>query len=386
MSILRAWRRSRFAVGAAAVAVVSTVALVPASPASAAAITGGNIVVSSPSTGKVAAMTGKQVILLTLTLPTNSGVTISEDGIKSVSLAASGACATMDWYIVTGTTQIAVKTPDNADPTLAGCPATASTTTGETITVTFENNDTLTKTGSNLFFIQPPAIAGLSAGPVVTDNSYKIPAPADRIKKLAASGGQTVRITAANDFAFSGGTAAGLAVTIGGKALTEVKAFNVAGTTALTGAATNADNGNTLTGKTASGMTVGATPQVVITQNGVSKTFLAAATGIEIINAPTVTAVAPSTIKAGVATDVTITGTNLATTATAKVCGVSAAVKTAPTAAGTSMVVTVPATGIIDDAAGLGVDVFAGNCSVVVTSNSNTNAINEKSTIAIIAE
>jgi hypothetical protein len=341
---------------------------------------------ASPSTGKVAANTAKQVILLRLTLPTNSGVTVSEDGIKSVSLGTTGACADMEWYIVTGTTQIAAKTPDNADPTLAGCPVTASSTTGETITVTFANDDTLTKSGSNLFFVPPPAIASLSAAPVVTDNSYKIPAADDRIADLAASGGQTVRITAGNDFAFSGGTAAGLSVTIGGKALTEVRAWNKAGTTALTAAAADADKGNTLTGKTATGMTVSATPSVVITQNGVNKTFASTLTGIAIVNSPTVTAVNPTTVKAGVETDVTVTGTGLATTASAKVCGVTAAVKTAPTAAGTSMVITVPATGIIDDAAGLGLNVFSGNCSVVITSNGNTNPINEKTQLAIISE
>ncbi|GAA1031000.1 hypothetical protein GCM10009557_24910 [Virgisporangium ochraceum] len=383
MSILRAWRRSRLAVGAAIAAVVSAVALVPASPASAATALTGNIVVSSPTTGKVAANTPKQVILLTLTLP--AGTTLSEENIKTVSLGAT-RCTDMEWYIVTGTTQIAAKTPDDADDANDGCAPTASTTTGETIVITFANDDTLTKTGSNLFFITPPDIAGVSAAPVVTDNSSKIPAADDKVKRLLASGGQTVRITASNDFAFSGGTGAGLAVTIGGKALTEVKAWNKAGTTALTAAAGDADKGNTLTGKTASGMTASATPSVIITQNGVSKTFSSTATGITIVSAPVITALSVTSVKAGVETNVTVTGTGFATTATAKVCGVTANVATPPTSAGTSMVITIPATGIIDDAGGLGADVFSGVCKVVVSNSGTDSPVNEKSWLAVISE
>jgi hypothetical protein len=367
------------------------VALVPASPASAGAITGGNIVVATPTTGKVAANTPKQVIILTLTLPANSGVTVSEEGITSVNLGAT-RCTAMDWYIVTGTTQIAAKTPDDDDDTKDGCAPTGSATTGETIVVTFANGDTLTKTASNLFFILPPAIAAVGSAPVVTENSAAITDPDDRVKRLIASGGQTVRITASSDFAFSGGSTAGLAVTIGGKALTEVKAYNkpVSGApTVLTGAAQDSDKGNYLTGKTTTGMTASATPSVIITQNGVSKTFASTATGITIETAPVITALSVTSAKSGVATNVTVTGTGFATTATAKVCGVTATVATAPTSAGTSMVLTVPA-GIADADPGLGTGVFAGPCPIVITNTVSSvdydSPINDKSTIVIISE
>jgi hypothetical protein len=382
MSFVRAWRHSRLVIGAAVAAVVSAVVVVPAAPASAAVLTG-NIVVASPTTGKVAANTPKQVIILTLTLP--AGTTLSEENIKTVSLGAT-RCTDMDWYIVTGTTQIAAKTPDDeADDTNDGCAATASSTTGETITITFANDDTLTKTGSNLFFITPPSIAAVGSGPVVTENSYKITDPDDRVKRLISTGGQTVRITAGSDFAFSGGTAAGLAVTIGGKALTEVKAWNKAGTTQLTAAAADADKGNTLTAKTATGMTASATPSVIITQNGVSKTFTSTATGITVVSAPVITALSATSVKANSDTNITVTGTGFAIAATAKVCGVTATVVTAPTAAGTSMVITVPAA-IGDADPGLGAGVNAGVCPVVITSNSADSPINEKSMIAVVAE
>src|SRR5690349_1139485 len=100
MSLVRWWRHSRLVVGAAVASVISTVALVPASPASAAPLTG-NIVVSSPTTGKVAANTPRQVIILTLTVP--AGTVVSEDTISKVDLGAT-RCTNLDWYIVTGTT------------------------------------------------------------------------------------------------------------------------------------------------------------------------------------------------------------------------------------------------------------------------------------------
>lgn len=380
MSIVRSWRHSRLVVGAMVAAAASAVTLVPASPASAVALTG-NIVVSSPTTGKVAANTPKQVILLTLTLP--PGTTLSEETIDTVSLGAT-RCTVMEWYIVTGTTQLAAKTPDDALDANDGCAPTASPTTGETIVITFTNGDTLTKTGSNLFFIAPPAIAAVNTAPVVTENSYKITDPDDRVRRLVASGGQTVRITASADFAFSGGAAAGLAVSIGGKPLTEVKAWNLAGTTQLTGTAADADKGNTLTGKTATGMTT-TSPTVVITQNGVSKTFSTTLTDITVVTAPIITALSVTSAKAGVGTAVTVTGTNLAVSSTAQVCGVTATVTTPPTSAGTSMVITVPA-GIIDATPGLGTGVFSGVCPVVITSNGNDSPVNEKSMIAIVSE
>ena len=385
MSILRAWRRSRLAVGAAVAAVVSAVTLVPASPASADPLTG-NIVVSSPSTGKVAANTAKQVIILNLTLP--SGTTLSEDTVASVNLGAA-RCTAMEWYIVTGTTQIAAKTPDDTvDDTQDGCAPTGSTTTGETIVITFTNGDTLTKAGSNLFFITPPNIADLNDAPVITENSAAITDADDQVQTLAASGGQYVRIKAADDFTFNGGTAAALSVNIGGKALTEVKAYS-ATNTVLTGPGQVADAGNYLIGKTATGMST-TNQTVVISQGGVSRTFQADRTGITIVNAPVITGLNVTAVKANVATNITVTGTGLASTSpattTATVCGVNATVATAPNAQGTSMVITVPDSGIVDDADGLGLDTFAGTCPVVVTANGVASRQNEKSMIAIVKE
>ena len=90
-------------------------------------------------------------------------------------------------------------------------------------------------------------------------------------------------------------------------------------------------------------------------------------------------------VKAGVATTLTLTGTGFASGATATVCGVTATSPT-PNAAGTSMTIVVPASGVIDDADGLGVGVFAGSCAVVVTAGGNDSPISEKSKIAIVSE
>jgi hypothetical protein len=387
MSIVRWWQRSRLVVGAAVASVVSAVALVPATPASATEFTTGNIAVSSPQSGKVAANTGKQVIILTLTT-VPAGVTISEDGIASVSLGAEG-CEDLDWYIVTGTTQIAAKTPEG-DPDVPdddGCAPTASTTVGETITITFANatNDTWKKTGSNLFFVTPPAIADADDVPVFTENSMALDAE-DRTHRLLASGNQYVRITAATTYGFSGGTAAGLAVSIGGKAATEVKAWSKANpTTALTGAASNDDKGNTLSFKTATGMTASASPLLTITANGVSKTFNATATGLTIVAAPVVTAVSPATLKAGATTTVTLTGTGFASGTTATVCGVTVTPGT-PNGTGTSMTVSVDTDEIVNDADGLGLTKFSGVCPVVLTAGTAASPINDKSWISIISE
>jgi hypothetical protein len=357
------------------------VALVPASPASAAVLTG-NIVVSSPTTGKVAANTPKQVILLTLTVP--AGTTVSDENITKVNLGAT-RCQDMEFYIVTGSSQIAAKTPDDATPANDGCAPTASGT--ETIEITFANGDTLTKASSNLVFVTPPAIDDVADKPVITDLSSALP-DADQINRFNAAGGQTVRIDAGSAFSFAGGTTAGLAVSMGGKPLTEVKAWsNATPPVQLTGAGAGSDVGNFLTGKTATGMTT-SSPTVVITQNGVSKTFTTAETGITIVNMPVITGISPTSGKADVATDVTLTGTGFGTTGmTATVCGVTAVVKTQGNATGTSMVITVPNSGIADSASGLGSDVFSGPCPIVVTNSSSVvSPTTAAATFTVLAE
>lgn len=384
MSFVRWWRQTRLVAGAAVASIVPAVALVPATPASAAVVTGGNIVVSSPSSGKVAANRPGQVIFLTLTMPT--GVTLSEELIQSVSLGAA-RCTDVEWSIVVGTTQLAVTTPDDeADDTLDGCAPTASTTVGEKITITFTNpeNDTWEKSASNLFFITPPAIADEEDAPIFPENSMGLAAD-ERATRLLASGNQIVRVVAADNYAFSGGTAAGLAVTVGGKAATQVKAWSKANpAVALTTAAAPADKGNTLSFKTAAGMTASASPVVTITQNGVSTTFTAADTGLTIVAAPVVTAVSPVSLKAGATTTVTLTGTGFVSGTTATVCGV-AADAAAPNAGGTSMTISVDTDEIVDDADGLGPATFSGVCPVVLTANSVDSPINEKSSIVIIS-
>ncbi len=385
MPLVRSWRHSRPVVGAAVASVLSVAAFVPAIPASAAVITGGNMVVSSPASGKVAANTPNLVILLTLTMPT--GFTLSEELIGAVNLGAE-RCTDLEWFLMPGGSQIAVTTPDNeVDNTLDGCAPTANGAGGQKITITFANpgGDTWEKTASNLFFITPPAIADEDDTPVFPENSMGLPAD-KRITRLLSTGNQRVRVTAADTFAFSGGTAAGLAVSVGGKAATEVKAWSKANpTTLLTGPASNDDKGNTLSFKTATGMTASTSPTITITQNGISKTFAAADTGLTIVTAPIVTAVSPTSLKAGATTTVTLTGTGFAAGTTATVCGVTANPGT-PNPGGTSMTISVDTDDIVGDADGLGTTVYSGVCPVVLTANSVDSPINDKSMIPIISE
>lgn len=377
MPIVRPWRHHRIAAATVLSAVVALVTLVPATPA-AAAPAATSIAVTSPSTGKVAANTEKQVVVLTVNGLT--GATLSEDAITGVDLGADAACADLPVYVVTSPTTITVKTPTG------GCDPTVGTTP-ETVTIKFVVGN-LAKATTNLIFIAPPEIADTNNAPVITENSAGITDADDQIQQLAASGGQYVRIKAADDFTFNGGSAAALSVTIGGRALTEVKAYS-ATNTILTGPGQAGDVGNYLIGKTATGMTT-STPTVVISQGGVSKTFDSTRTGITIVNAPTITSLNVTVVKAGVATNITVTGTGLASTSPevteVTVCGVPATTLTQPNSQGTSMAITVPAAGIIDDVDGLGEGVFSGTCPVVVTANDVASRLHEKSMIAIVVE
>jgi hypothetical protein len=383
MPFVRSWRHSRPVVGAAVASVLSVLALVPAVPASADVITGGDIEVSSPASGTVAANTPNLVILLLVTMPAG----FTEDLIETVDLGAD-RCRDLEPFLIPGTSQILLTTPDNAvDDSLDGCAPTTNATVGETITITFANgsSDTWEKTGSGLVFVEPPAIAAAHTRPVFPENSIGLPA-GKRVTRLLSTGNQRVRVTAADGFAFSGGSAAGLAVTVGGKAATEVRAWGKADPTApLTGPASDDDKGNTLSFKTAAGMTASTSPSITITQNGVSRTFEAADTGLTIVTAPIVTAVSPAYLKAGTAATVTLIGTGFAAGTTATVCGVPVS-PGVPNPDGTSMTVSVDTDDIVNDADGLGIGTYSGVCPVVLTADSVDSPTNDKSTISILSE
>lgn len=385
MPFVRSWPQFRRVVGATVASVLSVVALVPVLPASAEVITGGDIVVTSPASGRVAANTPNLVILLLLTMP--AGITLGEGVIEAVDLGAD-RCRDLEPFLIPGTSQILLTTPDNAvDDSFDGCAPTADATVGEKITITFADggSDTWEKADSGLAFIEPPAIAAANTHPVFPENSMGLPA-GKRITRLLSTGNQRVRVTAAETFAFSGGSAAGLTVTVGGKAATEVRAWSRADpTTLLTGPATDDDKGNTLSFKTAAGMTASTGPSITITQNGISKTFVAVDTGLTIVTAPIVTAVSPAYLKAGAATTVTLIGTGFAAGTTATVCGVTVDAGV-PNSAGTSMTISVDTNDIVDDANGLGTAVHSGVCPVVLTADSVDSPVNDRSTIPILTE
>jgi hypothetical protein len=316
-----------------------------------------------------------------------AGFTFGEDLIEAVDLGAD-RCRDLEPFPIPGTSQILLTTPDNAvDDSLDGCAPTGDATVSEKITITFANggSDTWEKPDSGLVFIEPPAIAAANTHPVFPENSIALPAD-KRITRLLSTGNQRVRVTAADTFAFSGGSAAGLAVTVGGKAATDVRAWSRADpTTPLTGPASDDDKGNTLSFRTAAGMTASTSPSITITQNGISQTFAAADTGLTIVTAPIVTAVVPAYLKAGAATTVTLIGTGFAAGTTATVCGVSVAAG-APNPEGTSMTIVVDTDDLVNDADGLGTAVYSGVCPVVLTANSVDSPSNDRSSIPILAE
>src|SRR4051794_27627433 len=144
MSQQRFWRKRAVALTVSAGA--ATAMIVGGLPhiAYAAALTG-TIVISTPTTGKLAAGTAKQVLTLTVT-----GQTLSEALVTGVDLGPD--CLNVPTYIVTSATTIAVKTPSSP----VGCAATTASG-GDNIVINFAGGNTLTKTGG-LFFINPPAI------------------------------------------------------------------------------------------------------------------------------------------------------------------------------------------------------------------------------------
>lgn len=385
MPFVRSWRLSRPVVGATVASALSVVALVPAVPASAAVITGGDIVVSSPPSGTVAANTPNVAILLQLTMP--GGRTLALNPIATVDLGAD-RCRNLTASPIQGTSQILVTTPDNAvDNSLDGCAPTSNTTVGETIKITFANlfRDTWEKVGTGLVFVAPPAIAPAHTKPIFPENSMALPA-GKRVTRLLSTGNQRVRVTAAPTFAFSGEPEAGLLVTVGGRAATDIRVWSRADpATQLTGPASNDDKGNTLSFTTGAGMTASPSPSITITHNGISKTFPAADTGLTIVTAPIVTAVTPAYLTAGETAAVTLTGTGFSAGTTATVCGVAVS-PGPPTSNGTSMTISVDTRGIVNNAYGLGAAVYSGVCPVVLTAGSVRSPITEKSALPILSE
>src|SRR6185312_9049546 len=152
-------------------------------------------------------------------------------------------------YIVTSPTTIAVKTPSG------GCPATTASG-GDNIVINFAGSNTLTKTGG-LFFINPPAIVAAANKPVITENSALL-LTTNQVQRVLAAGGQTVRVKAASTYAFDPRTAQGLAVTFGGKAVTDLKVYDDSGSAPVlvaAGASSAPALGNFMTFKTGIGMT-----------------------------------------------------------------------------------------------------------------------------------
>ena len=358
MSLVKPRRRSRVAaaLGAGLVATALCATLLPT--AAHAADLAGTITVTTPANAKIAAMTAKQVVVLTVS---GAGApSLSEDNVASVGLGPL-PCDALTTYVVTSPTVITAKTP-------ATCPAGIGD-----VVITFSNGNTLTKT-NGITFVAPPAIAALADRPVINDNSTGL-ATADQRRRFSIGGGQVVRVKADAGFAFDPRSAAALAASMGGKAGTEVKVYaDDDGTTPLTTTATGTD-GNSMTFKTAAAMTAGENT-VSITQNGVTKSFLVAATGIAVVSAPSITSLSVESGRAVGGNTTVITGANLPKVLgdakdtdkwLVKFCNteVPATAVTAVNTLGTAVTVTVP--NLTNDADGLGLNTFAGACPVTVT-------------------
>jgi hypothetical protein len=355
------WRKRAVRVGLSAVAASATLVVGLPHVAYADPLTG-TIAISSPTSGKLAAATAKQVILLTVT-----GQPLSEAFVTSVDLGSDSACAGLVSYIVTSATTIAVKTPTG------GCAATDLTANpnGEPIVINFAGSNTLTKTPSatakGVFFVAAPAIATTNA--VITENSSLLTAP---ITRFVTNGGQIVRVSAGAAFAFDPRSSAALGVTFGGKAGTDVKVYDgTSGAQILASTSTPPAVGNYMTFKTATGMSA-SDSSLTVTQNGVGKTFTSTDTGASIVAAPTVTSLSVTSGKTKASTSTVITGTNFDKTLAdytsgdwiVNFCGKAGTVTAADT---TKLTVTTP--DVADDAAGLGTGKFAGSCPVTVVNN-----------------
>jgi hypothetical protein len=354
----RFWRNRAVAIGVSATAAAATVAGVP--PVAHADAMPGTITIATPANGRLAAGTAKQVLMLNV-----AGATLSEGQVIGVNLGSSPACQSIPTYIITSATTMTVKTPTG------GCPVTTAPD-GDNIEILFAGGKTLTKTGG-LYLVTPPAIAAAADRPVINDNSAML-ASANQVTRFLASGGQTVRVRADATYAFDPRGAAALGVTFGGKPGSEVKVFD--GATGVqvmptTDAAPGA--GNYLTFKTVAGLSAD-DAGLTITQNGVSRTFAAADTGVSIMVAPAVASLSVTSGKSRAPTSTVVTGSGFSKTLAdytgdaptwrVQFCRVRATV-TAVNATGTSLTVTTP--DVSDNADGLGKGVFAGTCPVTVT-------------------
>jgi hypothetical protein len=324
----------------------------------------GTLAVTTPSNFKLAADTAKQVIILTVS-GTNA-TKLSEDNVKDVTLHDTDTdCQNLDTYVVTSPTTVTIKTPTG------GC--SVSLTGPEDVVIEFTDTTTLTKT-DGLTFVPPPAVKAASGTVQPVSTEYSADLTYAQIKKrFLSTGGQTVRVLADATYAFDPRSTAGLKVNLGGKDGTEVKVFTVAGAalpSTSTEAQVTAEVGNFLTFKTASGMDT-ATDTLVITQNGVSKSFTGAPVGsFDVVAGPVITAISPGFGKPNGGTTVTITATGLDKTLTAgtdtKVffCGIEGT-GAAFNTAGTALTVTTP--NVTNSVNGLGTGNYAGTCPVTIT-------------------
>ncbi len=373
MSFVHSWRTSRLATLAGAggaAALLSAVTLVATPMAAHAAPAATSVTIASPVGGKVAADTEKQVIIINVVGLT--GATLDEGSVESVDLGADSDCQGLDFYIVTGTTQLAVKTPTG------GC-APTSGVASETLEINFANSGgTLTKALSGLIFIAPPELD--TTAPVITDLSSELPS-ADQIQQFVSTGTQVIRVKADSDFTFSGASGV-LTASLGGKPLSEIKVYKKTdGTVMTTAPSGSTENGNWFTGKTTTGMTSG---NLSITHNGVTKTWTAADLGTSVVTVPVITTMNPTSAKVNTAVTVTITGTLTGATSVT-FCGVPGT-NFALNAAGTSLTVKTPASGIADDAGGLGSGVYSGVCPVKVINTAGNNIHTVSSVFSFLAE
>lgn len=374
MSLLTSRRaRSVAATASAAVLVTGASLVASATPAFAADMT-----ITSVSPTKVAATLANRVITIT-------GTNFDEDSIASITVGGDADCASLTSYVVTSPTTISVKTPGNGTNTASvpGC-AASSGGTAEPVTITASSTGGANVTkASAVTFVPPPSVATASSSqlPVITENSSEV-AVANQVQALNAVGGQTIRIRAGADFAFSGAGTAGLSGTLGGKPLSTVGFLSSTGATQANSAA--GDNANYWIAKTGTGLTASTTPELTITQNTVSRTFATAATGLTIVATPTVTSLDVQSGKTNGSTTVKITGTGFSATTTDNTvtfCGASANVTAATT---TLLTVTTPTvSSTAGTTPGLGT-ATAGVCPVVVTKGGVASPVTSTSFFAFV--
>lgn len=373
MSHAQSRRRSRVAVTVGAMALVAPMLAVAGPTAAYAETLPGTLTVTTPSNGKLAALTGKQVVVLTVS--GTGATTLTEDIVSGVKLGSDTDCDDLTNYVVSSPTTVTVKTPTG------GCDASSGG--AEEVAILFNANaDTIAKAAA-ITFVSPPKLALLAEKPVVAENSASQALVANQNQRFWTTGGQYVRVKAAADFAFDPRTAAALKVTLGGKDGTEVKVYAGAAagglalgdqmtTTNTSDATITAQAGNYLVFKTAASMDA-ANDTITITQNGVSKSFLTADTGAAVQTGEVITSVSPAFGKSSGGTTVKITGTGFSKvasdyTSNVKVlfCGVEATFAATPVnTAGTEITVVTPA--VSNVAAGLGLTVYSGTCPVKIT-------------------